>query len=226
MPRVSEFAVPVIAQKNDSGATQRRFAGTATIFGDGILITAKHVFTQFPGWSFFACDVEKRTEHLIPEPFLHPKYDIAVFAYTNLWMRLPSLYKGERGGGLNVWSVGYIYHEPMPIDFSLKSIVHKGNIVSDKGSEFAFGGEFKSPSSNLLSYLVVSGMSGGPVLSEESKLVGVMYGNRETTIGRYSIYKSEVDGKSISEEVWRVHEYGLMHHIDEVRGLIPETQKY
>jgi len=53
-----------------------------------------------------------------------------------------------------------------------------------------------------------------------------MYGNRETTIGRYSIYKSEVDGKSISEEVWRVHEYGLMHHIDEVRGLIPETQKY
>lgn len=226
--KMSDFVVPIIAQYSEDVHLRRRFVGCATIFGDGIFLSCKHIFDEHPGASFYALDVETKTEYPIGSIAKDAVYDMAVFACKDLWLRSPVVSFEPQWAGVDIFSIGFIgIGITETRDPHLSRLIHKGYIVSAEGPAFEFGGIKISPSRHRLSYIAVQGMSGGPVINlNTGHLIGVLYGNEQSNIGQYSTYEESSDGSSHSEQIWRIHEYGLMHSLKDFASFYPDIAQY
>ena len=70
-----------------------------------------------------------------------------------------------------------------------------------------------------VSFPSLNGFSGAPVITDglNGKLIGMLYGNLESTIQTYGISELREKDKEISEKIYRIIEFGLIHTISDIR---------
>ena len=85
----------------------------------------------------------------------------------------------------------------------------KGNIVNCSGSRVTPGSMALS-----LSYPIVEGLSGSPVLTYHNgpKVVGMCYGNVQSRVTAREIIEYKDQGTEYKETVARIVEFGRAHH--------------
>ena len=117
--------------------------------------------------------------------------------------------------GENVYSVGfYVAGEKTEVGY------FKGNIVNFSQSEGSPGFTRMS-----LSYAVIEGLSGSPVLTYHNgpKVVGLCYGSVQSRIAPREILEYKDERVTLQETVTRIVEMGLAHHASALVGFLEEV---
>lgn len=73
----------------------------------------------------------------------------------------------------------------------------------------------QSPQIVEVSFGSPSGFSGTPLIANET-VVGMLYGNVETKLQSYSLLEVQDGQKEFKETAYRIYEYGLSHHLDDL----------
>lgn len=73
----------------------------------------------------------------------------------------------------------------------------------------------QSPQVVEVSFGSPSGFSGTPLLAD-SRVIGMLYGNVETKLQSHSLLEVQEGHKEYRETAYRIYEYGLAHHLDDV----------
>jgi Trypsin-like peptidase domain len=125
--------------------------------------------------------------------------------------------------GEDVYSVGYLGDhnrdgrprlDPHHFRGSLVSPLPDGPRSRDRGHP-----------SWKLSFPVLSGMSGSPLLTCHNgiKLIGICYSNEEGHILAHSISETEDDGRVLREEIHRIVEYGAAYQTEVLEAFLAEA---
>ncbi len=190
----------------------RRFLGTAfPITSNGGLLTCRHVVDVAIKANETVAIFDNELNRPVPiSDFNVPtdsRYDIAFI--PNALQReksefFPLLSPRLITMGENVYSFGYYVSEN-----NLHMGYFKGNIVNFLNSE-------KMPGSGLmsLSYAVIEGLSGSPVLTFHNgpKLVGMCCGNSQSRIVAHEVMEFKDEKAEFRETINRIVELGQAHH--------------
>jgi len=130
-------------------------------------------------------------------------------------------YEGEILPGLDVRTWGYTSAGMFGDNIHVEGRLFKGHIVRTSGeSQLPFAN-----STCELSFPSLSGFSGAPLLSEgNSKLVGMLFNNSESTIQVYSYVQIDDGEKILKESIHKIVELGLAHTIDDINLFIKEIK--
>ena len=126
--------------------------------------------------------------------------------------------------GEDVYSYGYFLSSTseFPTDnaTSINQGFFKGNIVNFSNSPKTLGSVAIS-----LSYAVVEGLSGSPVLTYHNgpKVVGVCYGNVQSRVIASEVLEYKDKASEYKETINRIVEFGRAHH---VAAIVPYLQKH
>jgi hypothetical protein len=125
---------------------------------------------------------------------------------------LPILDPGALRMGEDVFTIGH-YTTDGRLD-RMRVGEFKGSLVSIERGEL--GVNESRYRRLLLTYPVIEGMSGSPVLSFHTgvKAVGVCFGNESLGVKAYEVIEGEEDNVKYREELKRIVEYGLAHPPD------------
>lgn len=198
----------------------RRFLGTAfPIAPNGGLITCRHVIDiqKGEGEKLAVFDEERHRMVPIEKTGIHiaPSLDIAFI--PNALQRLkkeffPILSPEHILLGKNVYSVGfYIAGENIDVGY------FKGNIVTFS----RFDG---TPELISLSYALIEGLSGSPVLTYHNgpKVVGLCYGNIQSRIVASEVLDYQDEQLKLRETVNRIVELGQAYHASVLAKFLEE----
>ena len=201
----------------------RRFLGTAfPITPNGGLLTCRHVVDVPIKDKETLAVFDNEANQLVPisdfKVPTHPQFDVA-FIPNALQrekseffplLRPPLITMGE-----NVYSFGYYLSGK-----NLHMGYFKGNIVNFLNSDRTPG-----YSSMSLSYAVIEGLSGSPVLTYHNgpKLVGMCWGNIQTRIVAREVMEFEDEKEKFRETINRIVELGQAHHVDALIKFLQEV---
>lgn len=193
------------------GIVLSNFLGTGFLVTDsGYLATCRHVTDQLDdGSQLFAISNEENS-YAIKEVVRHDDMDFAICIVD---MPLPSPYlkvlDSDGLAGADVLGYGKVYEKSVERNH-VKQLLFSGNIVRTEPIP-----ELPNTRSVCeLSFPVISGMSGGPLLVHGEKLptvCGMLYGNKETSILSHKLEEREEDGTRYYERVDRIFELGCAH---------------
>ena len=171
-----------IAFVKSSDRKEGIFRGTAFKVGDDLWITARHVVdgckSSYVRGSF---DRQDNYNNLIEKVFIHPVSDLAMFRFANLarHFSVPPMSSKERKNSLYATTAfGAGYPAGMPGQIYVKYL--GDSILNDRGHDtyepiLDWAVSLKTPKSLKR----LSGISGGPLLNSESKVIGVtIVGNK------------------------------------------------
>lgn len=219
--------------KTTKSSGSHHFLGTAfPVVPDGGLITCRHVLdvSTTNNESLSVYDNEKnRVVPIDIKKCILPKnmnYDLA-FIPNALGRRkdefFPLLTPSEITIGEDVYSYGYfssfsseVVHEPID---TVSQGYFKGNIVN-------FSKSPRTPSSAIsLSYPVIEGLSGSPVLTYHNgaKVVGMCYGNIQSRVVAKETIEYKDKGIEYKETINRIVEFGQSHHVSSIVQFLRES---
>ena len=206
------------------GLQVRRFLGTAfPITPDGGLLTCRHVVEVPIKDDETLAVFDNETKQLVPisdfKVPTHPRFDVAF---------IPNALQREKSEffpllnphliliGEDVYSCGYYLSGN-----NLHMGYFKGNIVNFLNSDRTPGS-----SSISLSYAVIEGLSGSPVLTYHNgpKLVGMCWGNIQTRIVAREVMEFEDEKEKFRETINRIVELGQAHHARALIQFLTEIQ--
>ena len=215
-------------RKTESGMenhiTIDRYAGVSFFVGEeGRIATCKHIIEMVQddevllGQNLITGEIKP-----VGNIKVHPIYDFALgtVIHHNSYTCFPIENK-EYLIGHDVRAFGFTYSGKSDNDVSIEPRLFKGHIVRT------------SPNSNLdfansvmeLSFPSHKGFSGGPIISEETgKVVGMLYGNQESSIEIHSFLDTAENGDIYKEGMFRIIELGLAHSASDISQFIQELE--
>jgi len=215
---IAGYVFPIFSAKPGKGGFHiNRFIGSGFwIDSKGHFLTCAHVLDE----------LEEDLAPVIGHPFgkmrnsftpilydeKHSKFDVALGAAK---IKEPTTflrpYRGSVQPGLDIGAFGFT--DAGKVAKSLQLDVHylKGHIV--RTSEESMG----LPTARVVetSFGSPSGFSGTPLLVD-FQFAGMLYSNIESKLQSYSISEVLDEGKEIRETAYRVYEYGLAHHPEDI----------
>ena len=201
----------------------RRLLGTTfPVTPNGGFITCRHVLASHVTDQEYVAIFDNETGNLVPvdlDACIMPhnrEHDLAFI--PNALKRpkpefFPFLTPSQIKIGEGVYSYGYFLSSSSELEAgnstSLNQGYFKGNIVNFSSSPKTPGSEAIS-----LSYAVVEGLSGSPVLTYHNgpKVVGVCYGNVQSRVVVSEVLEFRDKRMEIKETVNRIVEFGRAHH--------------
>ena len=190
----------------------RRFLGTAfPITPNGGLLTCRHVVDVSMMANETLAVFDNEVKRVVPisdfKLSANPKFDVAFIPDALQREKsefFPLLSPDLITMGEDVYSFGYYRSEN-----NLYMGYFKGNIVNFLKSERTPGSVSMS-----LSYAVIEGLSGSPVLTYHNgtKLVGMCWGNIQSRIVASEVTEFEDEKTKFSETINRIVELGQAHH--------------
>lgn len=203
--------------KSQSGVAISSYLGTGFLINDqGYLATCKHVIEKAnPGESIFACPDNSRP-YAIKEIRCHETMDFAVIKLDiNLPSNFLTITDCELVAGVDVIGYGSIHVVSLDGRNEVKGHLFSGNIVRRWNSPEVP----RTRSVCALSFPVISGMSGGPLLVKGEKtptVCGMLVGNTESSITIFKLEEREEGGQRYTERVDRVVELGCAHSAQDI----------
>jgi hypothetical protein len=203
------------------------FIGTATIFRDKVC-TCKHVLDKIDfSKSFVVSQWSLMGDWVIfDEPQYHPKFDFAVLRSTvPPFAQLP-IYADLPFAGTSVFAGGFDFDETSrnpdgSLHIDVAPRIFGGNVVRVHERQ-----SNKARTLSELSFPTLSGLSGGPVFSQDfSSILGMVYGNIEQTIQVHSVSEVSGDGSTtFKETINRIVEYGLFHTSKDILSYLDDMR--
>ena len=217
---VEDVIVPVIAIPEDD-PDSFRFLGTGFFIDKkGHLVTCRHVVEdigenenlfayQFSTDQYFKLDILRSS----------PKYDISLCKSDSPMLKQFWVFFDESfiDMGSNVEVYGYAYEPVGSNDIPFRQRYLKGYITG-------FSREDSYPDSYELSFPVLAGMSGSPLVCHipfegedrpRTGIIGCVYGSRESEIVRHTVVKED----NYEERVSKVYELGMAYKIQSLFSL-------
>lgn len=231
LSRQDRHSILIVPQENSNiidtcfavlafGGEAPRFLGTSfVVSADGGLLTCRHVAESIRDGEHLAVlhvdnAGERRESLIIPEEVLFPDDDGLDLAYlpkaANVIKSRVAWPLGEQSWilmSIEAHTFGYTAGgNPFPVEVGY----HSGSVVARRNSDPNLGG-FPSL---VLSFPVLEGMSGSPLLSAESpnlsrRVIGICCGNESHRIVAREVVSTEIDGREVREQVQRLVEQGL-----------------
>jgi hypothetical protein len=201
-----------------------RYAGVSFFVGEeGRIATCKHIVEMVQddevllGKNLITGEIKP-----VGNIRVHPIYDFALgtVSHHKSYICLPIGNK-ESLIGQDVRAFGFTYSGRNDNDVSVDPRLFKGHIVRI------------SPNSNLdfaksimeLSFPSHKGFSGGPIISENTgRVVGMLYGNQESSIEMHSFLDTAENGEVYKEGMFRIIELGLAHSASDISLFIQELE--
>lgn len=207
----------------DSDLQPRQLLGTAfPIAPNGNLMTCRHVTDINKGEGEKVAVLDGELNRMVPiEEVRYPqRSDLDIALLPNALKRakkefFPILSPERILMGLDVYSVGYFVGE------GISNVGYfKGHVVNLTQSE---GGEGFTGMS--LSYPVIEGLSGSPVLTYHNgpKLVGLCHGSLQSRIAPREILEYQDEQLTLKETVTRIVELGKAYHATILHEFLKEA---
>ena len=217
-----------------------RTSGTASLLGNAFPITAngglttcRHVLDVCTADDEILVVHDNETKKGVPidlEKCVRPsnsQFDVAFI--PNAFKRgkeefLPLITPRQVMTGEDVYSYGYFLSSSTEIGNDVITETtqgyFKGNIVNFSSSPKTIG----SPAISL-SYPVVEGLSGSPVLTYHNgpKVVGMCYGNVQSRVLASEVLEYKDETTEYKETIHRIVEFGRAHHVAAIVGFLRET---
>lgn len=211
-----EFLLPLgVAKRIEDGRyLVDEFNGSSFfVNGQGWVATCKHNLPDLSDDRHYTCHyLVDESIHELNDIRRHPRMDLAVgrveLSGGYLTPHLDRLLLG-----IDVCAMGFV-----------KRGIHEGKLKVDirflKGYVTRVGpNDFGLPTGPTLlevSFPSLPGFSGAPLLTDTNQLLGMLYGNLESTIEVYSTKEvADADGE-FRESIYRVVELGLAHPLDQL----------
>ncbi len=210
-----------------------RFLGTSfLIHADGGLLTCRHVAESVhDGEQLAVLHFDnrggKRESLILVDEVLYPADEKLDLAYLP---RAASVIEsrvawpvGEQSWilmGIEAHAFGYTARgNPFPVEIGY----HSGSLVVRRHSDPNLGGH----PSIVVSFSVLEGMSGSPLLSADSpdltrQVIGICCGNESHRIVAREVVSTEIDGREVREQVQRLVEQGLVLPLWTILGFLQE----
>lgn len=201
-----------------------RHIGTAFhIGGGGMIATCSHIIkSKNDNEQLFALTAtDQRTLAPLEEIIFHPKYDFAVAKIDCPPLQFPTIYSGERlYVGDDVLAFSYFNAGSPPPGYApnFQGRLFKGHI----SSLFHQEREGVSPSTCEISFPSIAGFSGAPLLHGRDCILGMLYGNSESTIELYRYEEVTDEITRRAESIHRLVEFGLVHSAMDIRRFLKE----
>lgn len=214
---IAGYVFPIVsAIPSDSGLKIQNFIGSGFWINEkGHFLSCAHVLDLKEGEvPAIAQPFGENGDRYIPilETQSHPKYDIAwgrarISSPTNYL----SMYTGTITPGLDVGAFGFTYWGKEGRSLQIDVRYLKGSITRTSPDSQGL------PTAQIVetSFGSPSGFSGTPLIVD-FKVAGMMYSNIESKLQSYSISETIEDGNEFRETAYRVYEYGLAHHRDDI----------
>jgi hypothetical protein len=211
------FAVLAVGGESE----KPRFLGTSfLIHADGGLLTCRHVAESVSEGERLAVlhfdnsRGPRKTALIVVDEILYPadeKLDLAYIPGAASVIESRVFWPvGDQSWilmGIEAHTFGYTARgNPFPVEIGY----HSGSVVVRRHSDPNLGGY----PSIALSFSVLEGMSGSPLLSADSpdlgrQIIGICCGNESHRIIAREVVSTEIDGREVREQVQRLVEQGL-----------------
>ena len=219
--RIAPFFYRVLKLAKDTGHSH--LLGTAfPIAPNGGLITCRHVLQAAIGSNESLVILDNETQNAVSIDITtcitpaNPNIDMAFIPNAlrrNKREFFPLLIPQEVNIGHDVYSYGYFLSsssEDKNVDtYEINHGYLKGNVVNFASSPKTYGSAAMS-----LSYAVVEGLSGSPVLTYHNgpKVVGMCYGNIQSRVVASEVIEYKDEMIEFKETISRIVEFGRAHH--------------
>ena len=200
----------------------KHFLGTAfPVTPDGGFVTCRHVLDVNTEDGDVLVILDNESNRYVPLGNVeYPKSpDLDIAFVHNALMRpkkeyFPILDPDQIIMGESVYSVGY-FVAATNVDVGY----FKGNIVNFRNPE-----AISKLTSMSLSYPIIEGLSGSPVLTYHNgpKVVGICQGSIQTRITASEVLEYQDDRKEFRETVTRIVELGLAYRADQLIGFLED----
>ena len=201
----------------------RKLLGTAfPITPDGGLMTCRHVVDVNRGVGARVAVWDGEAHRMVPvEEVRYPQHSSLDMAFIpNALQRskaelFPILSPEHVVMGEDVYSFGYFKAGPA-VDVGY----FKGNIVN-----FSNAGGFPELPSMSVSYAILEGLSGSPVLTYHHgpKVVGLCYGNTQSHILASEVIEYQDERLTLKETINRIVELGQAYHVRVITKFLQEV---
>lgn len=164
---------------------------------------------------------DQRNVAPLEEIICHSKYDFAVAKIDGPGLRFPSIYSGERlYMGDELWAFSYFNAGSSPAGYApnFQGRLFKGHIASFFRQERQ--GVF--PGTYEISFPSNVGVSGSPLLHPRDCILGMLYGNSESTIELYRYEEFINQASKRAESIYRLVEFGLAHSAMDIRRFLKD----
>jgi len=199
-----------------------RFAGSSFyIDSKGTIATCSHIIESLKEDEFLvAKELRTNTFLEVKEVICHKKFDFAVghVDVTNNEFFKPldnPLMLGD-----DVDALGFTANGKVGKDLHIDSRMLRGYVTRLSQSPQL---NLRCKSTFEVSFPSLSGFSGAPVTTHKGAfLLGMLYGNMESSIEVFSFTEIKQDDSTISEKICRVLEFGVAHPINDIRFFLQE----
>jgi hypothetical protein len=217
-----DYILPLVTGKKIDDNTVdglHRYAGMAFYIGhNGLVATCAHIVESLANDEILMVkDLNLNAFLEIEEIKCHPSMDFSIgrIKVNNNRYPIPANVKVTQSSkGLDLWSLGYVNMGKEENNVILQPRFFKGYISSfgDKPHP-----QTRSKSHCEISFPSLAGFSGAPVfLSGTNRLVGMLFGNNESSIEVFSFQEITEDKKNYSEKIFRTIEFGLIHTVNDI----------
>ena len=207
---------------------RRRFLGTAfPITPNGGLLTCRHVVDVPISANETLVVLDNEVNRVVPisdfKLSTDSEFDVAFIPYALQREKaeyFPILSPALITMGEDVYSFGYYLSEKnLHTEKNLHMGYFKGNVVNFLESKKTPGSVAMS-----LSYAVIEGLSGSPVLTYHNgpKLVGMCSGNHQSRIVAHEVMEFEDEREKFRETINRIVELGEAHRADALIKFLQE----
>lgn len=225
MYNIGEIQLPIFAGVRDSNTIHLdRFIGTGFFLDKvGTVATCKHVTQNIRENEFLlGKTLNDGRIHFLEKAKEHPTKDFALSKIPNYPTKYITHFKGNILTGLNIQTSGFTANGKNGKNLAVDLRFFKGYIVRTA----------KQPIRNdayslcETSFPIHKGFSGAPIISSDHGgfLVGMAYGNIESSILTHELVEIEKDGKFFKERIIKIIELGLIHTIDDIRYFLNEME--
>lgn len=224
MIKFSEYVVPLLVGERTGPRNIRveRYAGVAYFLDEsGLLATCRHIVQGLaPSEVLLGKCLESGALGEIRDIRPHPTLDFASCRFND--HRAPKAFPHKYESlllGTDVQALGFTNNGKVGENVNVSPRLMKGYVV--RTAETGLKG--RSRSTFEVSFPSHAGFSGTPVLEVSSgHLVGMLFGNVESSINVFSYSESTDSATTYKEKVDRILEFGVGHTASDIRVLMSQ----
>lgn len=219
MINCGDYLIPLLIGKkiNESNIKLDRYAGVAFFIGkNGLIATCKHIIEMLEDDEvLFAKNLNDQSFHILENMKVHSNKDFAIAYLPNMKnYKVFILNDKKYHVGYDIQAFGFTHNHKQNDIVHIDGRFRKGYIVRISNSSL------NNISNSLMeiSFPSEKGFSGTPIISTvDSSVVGMLYGNSESSILQHTIMEIEENGEKFSEKVTKIVEFGLAHSNQDIK---------
>lgn len=218
MINYGDYLIPLLIGKiNGSNITLDRYAGVAFFIGkDGLIATCKHIIEmKEDNEVLFVKNLNDESFDILQNIKVHPNKDFAIAYLPNIKdYKVFALNNKKYSIGYDIQAFGFTSNRKQDGIVHVDARFRKGYIV--RISDLPLNNE--SNSLMEISFPSEKGFSGTPIISTaDYSVVGMLYGNSESSILQHAITEIEDNGEKFSEKITKIVEFGLAHSNQDIK---------